>query len=100
MPGATLVTDDTDPTKKRVEVTTAIGENLLDAAQELILHPIALAEDDQSEDVVIPKAATAGAMNFAYQLDNERVYNAEFKGYPDAATGVLFHFGDKDATAA
>ncbi|EHK6545754.1 hypothetical protein PXQ65_004201 [Vibrio parahaemolyticus] len=99
MPGATLITDSTDSSKKRVEVKTGVGESLLDVAQELILHPIALPDSDVSEDVVIPKAATAGAMNFAYQLDQERVFNSQFKGYPDPSTGVIMHFGDKTASA-
>lgn len=100
MPGATLITDATDPTKKRVEIKTGIGESLMDSAMELVLHPIALPDSDVSEDVTIPKAATAGAMNFAYQLDQERVYNTEFKAYPDPETGLLMNFGDKTAASA
>lgn len=99
MPGATLVTDSTDSTKKVVEIEIGVGKSLLDYAAELVLHPIALADNDLSEDVTIPYAATAGAMNFAYELENERVYNAEFKAYPDVTTGLLMKFGDKTAAA-
>lgn len=94
MPGATLVED---VGKKRVEVTTGIGISLLSLAKELRLHPIALADGDSSEDVVIYKAATPGSMNFAYKLDQERIFNTEFKGYPDSATGKLFYVGTSPA---
>lgn len=94
MPGATLVEE---TGKKRVEVTTGVGVSLLSLAQELRLHPISLADSDKSEDVVIYKAATPGSMNFAYKLDQERVYNTEFKGYPDPATGKLFYVGNDPA---
>lgn len=93
--GANL-TGGVDPTSQYVEVKTGVGISLLDIAGELVLHPIALADSDLSEDLVIPLAATPGAMSFAYKFDEERVFNAEFKGYPDAS-GVLFKYGDKTA---
>lgn len=101
MPGATLVTDSVDTNKKRVDVTTGVGTSLLDSAQELILRPIELDTQtpDKSEDFVVPLAATAGALQFAYKVDEERVFNTVFTAYPDSATGKLFHFGDEDATA-
>lgn len=101
MPGATLVTDSGDPTKKRVDVVNGIGQSLLDIAQELTLHPIALDALDKSEDFTLPLAATAGAMNFAYKLDEERIFNVEFTGYPDTENNnVLFQVGDVTAVAA
>uniref|UniRef100_A0AAU6W1F3 Ig-like domain-containing protein n=1 Tax=Pseudomonas phage Nican01 TaxID=3138540 RepID=A0AAU6W1F3_9CAUD len=100
IPGATLVTDNTNPQapKKNVIVTSGTGLSLLERAKTLTLHPIANAEADTSEDLVIPLAATAGAMNFAYKYDAERVFNCEFKGYPDSETGILFTYGDKSVT--
>jgi len=95
--GATL-TGGSAPTKQRVEVSTGVGVSLLDIAGELTLHPIANAANDLTEDLVIPRAATPGGMSFSYKFDEERVFNAEFKGYPDAA-GVIFIYGDKTATA-
>lgn len=95
MPGATLV----GTTTKRVDVPTGVGISLLDVAQELVLHPIGLDVSDKSEDIVIYKAATAGQMNFAYKVDEERVFNVEFKGYPDTENDDnLFGFGDPTAT--
>jgi len=98
MPGAVLVSDATDPTKKVVNVPTAIGTNLLDIAQELVLHPVGKPESDKSDDFTVFKAATAGALNFAYQLENERIYSCEFNGYPNE-DGDLFAVGDTTAEA-
>jgi hypothetical protein len=92
--GATL-TGGVDATKRKVSVSSGTGISLLSVAKELVLHPIAKDTNDTSEDLVIPLAATAGAMNFAYKYDAERVFDCEFKGYPNAATGVLFIYGDK-----
>lgn len=80
-------------TKSRLEGVTGIGINLLDMAQELRLHPIARADNDFSEDFVIYKAATPGSLNFAYKIDSERVYQADFTGYPDPTTGKLWAIG-------
>jgi hypothetical protein len=97
MPGATLV--NTSGGGKRVEVTDSVGVSLLELAEELRLHPQHLADTDESEDFVIPKAATPGGIKFAYRLEEERVYSCEFTGYPDPATRKLFFIGS-DATAA
>lgn len=101
IPGATLVTDNTNPLapKKKVVVASGTGISLLDRAKEMVLHPIARADNDTTEDLVIPLCATAGSMNFAYKYDAERVFDCEFKGYPDSETGVLFIYGDKTVVA-
>ena len=92
MPGATLVTDAIDSTILRVDVVSGVGIDLLAVAGELILHPAAVAAGDESEDFVVPLAMTAGALNFAYKVDEERIFNVEFKGYVDTANGnKLFH---------
>lgn len=97
--GAKL-TGGTDTLKKRADVTSGIGINLLSISGELALHPIALPETDLSEDFVIPKAGTAGAMKYSYKHDQERIYDVEFMGYPDPNTGLLFSLGDKSVTTA
>jgi hypothetical protein len=94
--GATL-TGGTNPTKQRVDSTSGIGVNLLSVAKPLLLHPIALATSNESEDFLIPLASTPGAMNFVYKHDNERVFNIDFMGYPDPVTGILFKLGDSAA---
>ena len=91
--GATL-SGGADTTSKSVNVTTGIGTDLLTIAKELRLHPVGRPASDKSEDFVIPLAATAGALNFAYKLENERIYNVEFMGYPDSSKGgKLFTVG-------
>lgn len=95
MSGATL-TGGVASTTKRVTVTDGVGSDLLTIAKELRLHPKALVTSDHTEDFVIPLAATAGALTFAYKLDEERVYNVEFQAFPDGATnpaGRMFYFG-------
>lgn len=91
--GATL-TGGIQETKARVEVTAGTGLDLLSMARVLRLHPTNKADTDFSDDFVVYQAATAGALTFAYKLDAERVYNVEFMGYPDTASGKLFAVGD------
>lgn len=99
MPGATLVTDSSVDTKKYVNVPTAVGTSLLAVAQELVLHPIANADGDKSDDFTIPKAMTPGAMTYSYTLDEERIFECEFKAYA-GEDGSLFKVGDTTAVAA
>ena len=94
--GATL-TGGVAETRARLDVTTGTGTDLLDLAQELRLHPVANADTDFDEDFVIHKAATPGALQFAYQLDAERIFNADFAGYPHPDTGKLFSIGNPNA---
>ncbi len=98
MPGATIETGvgPTDPAK--VVVTNGIGISLLDIAQKLVLHPIANAAGNKNDDFVMPKAMTAGDLNFAFKLDDERIYNCTFTAYPDPVTKTLFIVGDEAAT--
>jgi hypothetical protein len=84
--GATL-SGGVEPSSKFVTVTNGVGTDLLQIARELRLHPVGKAADDKSEDFFIPLAATSGALQFAYKLENERIYNVEFNGYPDSANG-------------
>lgn len=78
-------------TSARVDVPTGVNINLLDSAQVLRLRP---KNTNGEHDFVVHKAACPGAMNFAFQLDNERVFNAEFKGYVDVEKGgYLFSVG-------
>lgn len=90
--GATL-TGGVEPTSKSVVVTSGIGTDLLAGAKELRFHPVGRPDTDRSEDFVILLANTAGALSFAYKLEDERVYNVDFTGYPDPNTGRLFAVG-------
>lgn len=92
----TAMSGGVDP-KKRVDVTNAVGVSLLDRAKELRLHPVANAADDYSDDFIVPLAATAGQMNFSYKLDEERIFNCEWTGYPDPSSKRVFRVGDPTA---
>lgn len=94
--GATL-TGGANTTKARVDVTTGTGIDLLSTARLLRLHPKNKVDTDTSDDFVLPLAATSGALTFAYELENERVFNVTFNGYPDPATDRLFYIGDPTA---
>lgn len=99
MPGSTKTIDGTDSSKIKVEVTHAVGVNLIDIAAKLVLHPIA-AGASVAEDVIVPKAATPGNMTFAYRLSEERIYNCQWTAYPDIDNGnVLFLVGDETVAA-
>lgn len=94
--GATL-TGGVAKTTARLEVMTGAGVDTLDTAKELRLHPVTKADTDLTDDFIIYKAATPGALSFAYKLDAERIFNADFQGYPDPVTGKLFMIGDPNA---
>lgn len=93
--GATL-SGGVDSTK-RVDVKTGVGQSLLEIAKELRLHPKAKDNSDQSDDFWIPLAATSGAVQYGYKLDEERIYNVVFTAYANSADDMLFKVGDKSA---
>lgn len=96
MPGTTVEVGGS-PSITRADVVNGVGLNLLDYAAKLVLHPKALPSSNKSEDFIVPLAATSGAISFAYKLDEERIFNVEFKGYPNTTTGLLFQIGDEAA---
>ncbi len=87
------MTGGVNTTMKRVEIYTGIGESLMAVGQTLVLHPQNKNDDDQSEDFVVPIANTSGAFTLAYKLDQERVFNLTFTGYPDSVTKRLCYYG-------
>ncbi|WP_202074543.1 hypothetical protein [Parasutterella muris] len=99
MPGAQLLTDAEDTTKRYVDVPTGTGLSLMDYAQRLRLHPIANADDNREDDLIIYRAATPGQMDYSYNLDEERIFSCTFKAYPDEE-GKLFAMGDVTAMAS
>lgn len=91
----TNLTGGVDVTKAQVKVTNGVNINLLSLAKTLVLRPKGTQGED---DFTIHKAMCPGALNFAYQFDNERVFSAAFKGYA-LDNGDLFSLGDVTATA-
>jgi len=73
-------------------VNSGVGTELRGIAAVLRLHPKSKLLTDKTEDFVVPLAATTGALTFSYKLDEERVYNVEFKAYADN-NGKLFYVG-------
>lgn len=97
IPGSSLVTG---AAKTKLVVRSGVGLSLRTFAQKLTLHPVALATSNKEDDVVVPIAAPKGDFQFAFKLDEERVYNVEFTGYPDLATGDLYVIGDETAAVS
>ncbi|OCP21898.1 MULTISPECIES: hypothetical protein [unclassified Ensifer] len=85
-----------DATKAKVVVETGTNISLLKLAKKLVLRPKGAV--DARDDFTIFKAMTSGAIQFAYQTDQERIFNVVFKGYADAS-GRLFAVGDETAAA-
>lgn len=81
--------------RAKIIVPSGTGASLLATCQRLVMHPVALAADDRSLDFTIPLANTAGEMSYAFKLDEERIFIANFTGYPDPATKTLFVIGDE-----
>lgn len=91
----TNLTGGVNTTKAQVKVSTGVNTNLLKLAKTLVLRPKGTNGED---DFTIDRAMCPGALNFAYQFDNERVFSAVFKGYA-GSDGSLFSVGDVTATA-
>lgn len=88
------LTGGVNPTAAKVMVQTGVNLSLLSYAKTLVLRPRGTTGED---DFTIHRAATAGALNFAYGLENERIYQTEFKGYA-SDTLPLFTVGNVAAT--
>jgi hypothetical protein len=95
----TAFTGGVDANVASVTIPNGVGISLLQSAKVLVFHPQALALDDRSEDFTMPLANTPGQASFGYKLDNERVFNVDFKAYPDSATRKLFVYGDARSAA-
>lgn len=94
-PTVTAMSGGTAGTHKRVEIFNGVGSSLLQTAAELVLHPQYKPDNDFTEDFIIPLANTAGNFTFSYKLNEERVFNLTFTGYPNPSTGLLAQYGNK-----
>ena len=95
LPGATLVTDGTDSTKKKLVLSGAAGGNLLESAAELLLEPAG--ESTDNFNVTVHHACPVPNIEFAFEKENVRVYNVTFKAL--VGTNGFVTFGDTTATA-
>lgn len=95
IPGATLVTNGTDPNKKRVDVEASDVIDLYSYAKKVKIEPLS-ADATANDTVILYKAAPRPQLNYNYSYDGELVTNVTFKAYPDS-TGKLIAFGDETA---
>lgn len=94
VPGSTLVTGATSGTK-RIEIDAEVVD-MLTFAKQLKLEPINGTAEDT---VILHKAAPELEISQAYTIENERVWNVTFVGYPDAAnSNLLLSIGDPAAS--
>lgn len=87
---AVALSGGTNATAANVTVTTGTSINLTTAGKTLVLRPKGTFGED---DFTIFAAACPGALSFSYSNENERVFNANFKGYAQA-DGRLFRIGN------
>ena len=91
--GATL-TGGVDATSRLAVVQSGAGIGLYGTALPLVLHPIDRADNDFTEDFVVPLANNGGSLTFAYKVDVERIFVLEFTGYVNVSNKTLFTYGD------
>lgn len=66
-----------------IKIGGEVGLRLSDAAETLVLHPIANESTDLSEDVVIYSAVVTNSISIPFKVDEERVVELEFEGIID-----------------
>ena len=105
-PAAKLITDATDSKKKKLVWGGRIGEGFKKYSKPLTLRPIenldpdVPANDIKDGDVTLYHAIPRAEFEFAFQLQQERIYKITFTGVPVKETGDVWSQGDDSATAA
>jgi hypothetical protein len=97
IPNSTLVTDAVTPTKKKLEVKSSSGFDLLSIADKIVIKPTDAAST-ANDWITIPIAGATADPEYTFDSDNERIVNITFIGYPDT-NGLLYILGDATATA-
>lgn len=95
LPGATLVTDGTNPNKVKLSISGAAGQSLGALGKKLIIKPV---DGDATDWVTITKAVPQPKLSFKYDKNNVRIFEVTFKGMKVSGS-PLFMFGDDTATA-
>jgi hypothetical protein len=70
-----------------VSFGTVTGKRASDVAGTLVLHPVANATNDKSDDAVIWKAHATSDVVIDYKPDGEKILNTTFEGLVDEARG-------------
>ncbi|MDI9412084.1 MAG: hypothetical protein QM401_00705 [Bacillota bacterium] len=103
-PAARLVRSAIDPNKVKLVWGGMIGQGLRKFSKPLILRPIENLDPENPEndirdgDVTIYNAVPRAEFEFAFQLQNERIYKVTFTALPDKATGEMWSQGDDSIT--
>lgn len=69
------------------------GFKLSDEAAELVLHPIANAANDLSEDVVLYSAVANEAVELAFKVDGEKIFEVTFVALIDESKNTGNYLG-------
>jgi hypothetical protein len=94
IPNATLVTNATDTTKKKIKIGKLAGTDLFSIAKKVKIEPIG---GTAADTVVLLKAAPKVELSQNFNLNDERLTKVVFMAYADAATGALMEIGDPTA---
>lgn len=94
MVGATLVEGEDG---QKVEITTAVGQDLIEKAKKVVIKPLA-AKNDPSKWVTLPLAYPETDLQYNYDNDNERITNIVLNSTPDT-NDVILILGDETVTA-
>jgi hypothetical protein len=70
-------------TASKVTLGGEAGKGLASVAKELVLHPVANAVNDLSDDVVLYKAVATGKVELNYKVDEETIVEVEFTALID-----------------
>lgn len=102
-PAARLVKDATDSNKMKLVWGGKIGEGFKKYSKPLTLRPIenlrkTPAEDIKDGDVTLYHAIPRAEFEFAFQLQQERIYKITFTGVPVKETGDVWSQGDDSIT--
>ncbi|MCR8843080.1 hypothetical protein NQ117_05260 [Paenibacillus sp. SC116] len=96
MVGAKLIKASTG-TKQKVEISTAVGVNLIDNAKKVVIKPVAYLTD-ASKWATIPLAYPETDLQYNYDNENERITNVTLRATPNVDRVVLI-LGDETTTA-
>lgn len=100
IPNSVLVTDSGNPQKKKLEVRSNSGFDMLAVAKKLVIKPTD-PNATPNDWITIPLAAPTADIEYTFDNDNERIAKITFDAYPDInQNGLLFILGDETATAS
>jgi len=93
MPGAAISSAST--THKRLNISNAVGSSMRAFAGELILKQAedGAASADTKDWLKVPLAYPMPELDFAFDLENQKVYTVTFRGLVAPSTGLIAYWG-------